>query len=150
MWCIVLAANWLRCVLIAAGFVFAAVIPQEIAAEIVTFSGHLLELSPGTAFVHGIGAGFLIAALVWIMPSAEASKTFLIVAVTWLITVAGFTHAVAGMVEIMVLVFSGKTDLAHGVFGLAPPILVGNILGGTFLFAALAYAQVHSELKGSR
>ena len=146
VWGVVLLANWLGAALVAAGFVFAAVVPSAIAAEITDFSAHLLELSPGTAFIHGIGAGFLIAALVWMMPMAEASKLVLIVLVTWLIAVAGFTHAIAGFVEIMVLVFAGEVSFARGFVEIALPVLAGNVVGGTFLFAALAYAQVHSEL----
>ena len=66
--------------------------------------------------------------------------------VTWLIAVAGFTHAIAGSVEIMVLVFAGEISFMRGFVELALPVLAGNVVGGTFLFAALAYAQVHSEL----
>ena len=146
VWGTVLLANWIGCALIAAGFVFAAVVPKEIAVEIVDFSKHLMDLSPLTAFVHGIGAGFLIAALVWMMPMAEASKALMIILVTWLIAVAGFTHAIAGMVEIMVLVFEGEVGAWRGVVEIALPTLLGNIAGGTFLFAGLAYAQVHQEL----
>ena len=146
VWAIVLIANWIGAAIIAAGFVFAAVVPQPIAAEIVDFSNHLTKLDASTAFIHGIGAGFLIAALVWMMPMAESSKLVLIVAVTWLIAVAGFTHAIAGMVEVMVLVFDGQVEFVDGLVTLALPILAGNVVGGTFLFAALAYAQVHSEL----
>lgn len=147
VWIVVLVANWLGTAVIAAGFVFAAVVPAEIASEIVDFSRHLTRLTAGTAFVHGIGAGFLVAALVWMMPMAEGSKVVLIAAVAWLIAVAGFTHAVAGMVEILTLVFSGEISLAHGLLTLALPTLAGNIVGGTFLFAGLAYAQVQSEIR---
>ena len=146
VWGIVLAANWIGAAVVAAGFVFAAIVPSAIAVEIVDFSDHLTELDASTAFIHGIGAGFLIAALVWMMPMAESSKLVLIVGITWLIAVAGFTHAIAGMVEIMVLVFEGRVDFASGLFTLALPTLAGNVVGGTFLFALLAYAQVQPEL----
>lgn len=147
VWGVVLVANWLGTAAIAAGFVFAAVVPAEIASEIVAFSRHLTDLTAGTAFVHGIGAGFLVAALVWMMPMAEGSKVALIAAVAWLIAVAGFTHAIAGMVEILTLVFAGEIPLARGLLTLALPMLAGNVVGGTFLFAALAYAQVQSEIE---
>ena len=146
VWSIVLAANWLGCVAVAAGFTLVPTIPKEIAAEIVAFSLHLTQYEPGTAFVHGIGAGFLIAALVWIMPSAQGAEVTLIVLVTWLIALSGFTHAIAGMVEIMVLVFEDEVGWSRGLFGLALPILGGNVVGGTLLFTALAYAQVRAEL----
>ena len=146
VWLTVLAANWVGAAAVAAGFVFVAIIPSEIADEIVRFSGHLTEYDARTAFVHGIGAGFLVAALVWMMPMAEGSKVLLIIAMAWLIAVADFTHAIAGMVEIMVLVFDGQVGFFHGVVGLALPTLAGNIVGGTFLFAALVYAQVRVEV----
>lgn len=147
VWSVVLVANWLGAAAIAAGFVFAAVVPADIASEIVEFSRHLTHLTARITFVHGIGAGFLVAALVWMMPMAEGSKVVLIAAVAWLIAVAGFTHAIASMVEIMTLVFAGDITFARGLLSLALPTLAGNIVGGTFLFAALAYAQVQSEIE---
>ena len=150
VWGMVLAANWVGCVLVAAGFTLLSVIPGEIAAEILVFSRHLTDYDATTAFVHGIGAGFLIAALVWMMPIAEASKLVLIVLVTWLIAIGGFTHAVAGMVEITVLVIEGEVSVVQGLFTLALPILAGNVVGGTVLFTALAYAQVHVEVEQGR
>lgn len=149
VWGVVLAANWLGCVLVAAGFTLLPVIPDEIAAEIVTFSKHLTKYDAWTAFQHGIGAGFLVAALVWMMPIAENSKMWLIILVTWLIAVGGFTHVIAGMVEIVVLVIENEIDVSRGLFTLALPILAGNVVGGTLLFTALAYAQVRREVHGS-
>ena len=147
VWGVVLVANWIGCVLVAAGFTLLPVIPDEIAAEILAFSKHLTDYDAWTAFQHGIGAGFLIAALVWMMPIAETNKLWLIVLVTWLIAVGGFTHAIAGMVEIVVLVLKDEVSIADGVLTLALPTLAGNIVGGTVLFAALAYAQVRSEVE---
>ena len=65
---------------------------------------------------------------------------------TWLIAAGDFTHVIAGSNEIFTLVLSGEmnifTALNYHIF----PVLLGNILGGTGLFAMLAYGQVHEEM----
>jgi len=146
VWGTVLMANWIGCVLIALGFTHLALVPADITAAIVDASGHYVHLSPSTAFLQGIGAGFLVAAMVWIMPGAESSKFVLISFTAWLIALGGFTHAIAGMVEVAVLVFEGDVSFVDGLFTLALPTVAGNVLGGTGLFAMLAHAQVKDEL----
>lgn len=91
-------------------------------------------------------AGFFIAALVWMLPSAKGSEVIVIILFTWLIAASGFTHVVAGSNEIFNLVVIGEmniiTAFTHHIF----PVLIGNIIGGTGLFAVLAYGQIHHEL----
>lgn len=149
VWGTVLLANWIGCALVALGFVTFALVPQEIGAAIIDASRHYGEQSAGTAFVHGIGAGFLVAAMVWMMPGAERHKFALITFTAWLIALGGFTHVIAGMVEVVALVLAGELSFFDGLFTLALPTLAGNVLGGTGLFALLAYAQVKDEVEPS-
>ncbi len=111
---------------------------------------HLTHMSAYQTFVRGIGAGFLVAAMVWMMPGAKGGEFALISFTAWLIALGGFTHVVAGMVEIAALALTGHLSVADGIFTLTLPMLAGNILGGTFMFTVLAYAQVHDEVKGGR
>ena len=94
----------------------------------------------------GIPAGFLIAALVWMLPTAKGSEVVVIIMFTWLIAAGGFTHVVAGSNEIFTLVMAGEMNIAvaftHHIF----PVLIGNVLGGTVLFALLAYGQIKQEI----
>jgi formate/nitrite transporter FocA (FNT family) len=147
VWGIVLAANWLGCVLVALGFVTFALVPEEAGRAVLETSRHYVDIDARAAFVRGIGAGFLIAAMVWAMPSAEANKLLLIVLVTWLIALGGFTHVVAGMVEIAALAIVGEISFVDAVFTLALPTLAGNVLGGTGLFSMLAHVQVANEVE---
>ena len=57
---------------------------------------------------------------------------------------------IAGMVEIAALVLAAELSVGDGFLTLALPTLAGNILGGTGLFAALAYAQVRQEVHPDR
>ena len=141
-----IVANWIGCIAIAFAFTRLALVPEDISEAVVDASRHYTELSAYTAFVHAIGAGFLVAAMVWIMPGAEASKFVLISFTAWLIALGGFTHVIAGMVEIAALVFAGDLSFMRAFLTLALPTLAGNVLGGTGLFALLAHAQVKDEV----
>ncbi|WP_299655317.1 formate/nitrite transporter family protein [uncultured Jannaschia sp.] len=147
VWAIVPIANWLGCVLVATAFVGLGLVPAEIRQAILEVSAHYAELDAGTAFVQAIGAGFVVAVLVWTMPGAEGHKFALIAFTGWLIALAEFTHVIAGMVEIAALVLSGRLGALDGLFTLALPTLAGNVLGGTGLFALLAYASVVDEVR---
>ena len=69
-----------------------------------------------------------------------------IIFVTYLIAVGEFMHVVAGSVEGFFLVLNGRLDLWLMATEFFVPVLIGNILGGTALFAMIAYAQVMNEI----
>lgn len=147
VWALVLSANWAGCVLIALAFETLSLVPADVRTAILDVSRHYADLSAADAFLRAIGAGFLVAAMVWMMPGAEGHKFALIAFTGWLIVLADFTHVVAGMVEIVVLVLAGEVPAMAALFTVALPTLAGNVLGGTGLFALLAYASVKDEIK---
>ncbi|WP_299823211.1 formate/nitrite transporter family protein [uncultured Jannaschia sp.] len=146
VWSVVLIANWIGCVVVALGLVTFSLVPADVSAAVLDVSQHYAELTAFTAFRQGIGAGFLIAAMVWMMPAAQGSEFVLVTATAWLIALGGFTHVIAGMVEIAALVLAGELSVVDGLLTLTLPTLAGNVLGGTGLFTLLAYAQVKSEV----
>jgi formate/nitrite transporter FocA (FNT family) len=95
---------------------------------------------------RAIAAGFLMAAMVWLMPGAEGAQFQVITLMTWLIAVGGFTHIVAGSMESYLLVFSGEWVWWRMITEFMVPVLIGNMIGGTALFALIAYAQVMDEI----
>lgn len=97
-------------------------------------------------FLAGIPAGFLIATVVWMLPSAEGAKLWVIGLLTSLITLGGFSHVIAGSSEAWLLMLSGEMTGGQAIGGYILPALGGNIVGGTGLFALLAHAQVRQEL----
>jgi formate/nitrite transporter FocA (FNT family) len=113
-----------------------------------------LPNTPGAAIVENLGysvgflivTGWLIAALVWMLPSAEGTEIFVITLITYLIALGGFTHVVAGSAEAFYLWLAGPASLTQVVFGFLLPTLAGNLFGGTLLFAVLSYAQVREEI----
>ena len=146
LWAIVLAANL-------AGTLFAAlfcsltpVLPDELREGMLNISRDLSGLSFIDMFFRGITSGFLMAALVWMIPSAERAKFHVITLMTWLIAVGGFTHIVAGSMEAYLLVIGGEWSVWMLIGAFMVPVLIGNMIGGTALFALIAYAQVMEEI----
>jgi formate/nitrite transporter FocA (FNT family) len=101
-----------------------------------------LTASFGLVVFRSIFAGWLLAMLVWVLPFAEHARFFVIVAITWLIGIAGFSHVVAGSIETLLVATTGAASWLHVVFGFILPALIGNIVGGVALVAALNHAQV--------
>jgi formate/nitrite transporter FocA (FNT family) len=97
-------------------------------------------------FFKGVSAGFLIAAMVWLLPSADSAQFHVITLMTYLIAAGGFAHIVAGSVEAFLLVANGQLGVWAMLTEFTVPVLAGNIVGGTVLFAVLSYAQVMQEI----
>ena len=98
------------------------------------------------AFLHGIPAGFVLATIAWLLPNAPGQQIWIVTLLTYVIAIAGFSHVVAGSAEAWLLATTGEIGFGAAVLGFILPALAGNIIGGTGLFAALAHAQVRSEL----
>jgi len=65
---------------------------------------------------------------------------------TFLIGAGGFAHIVAGSFETFMLVADGQLDVLTMLGGFIVPTLLGNIVGGSALFALISYAQVMEEI----
>lgn len=147
LWGIVFVANMMGCLAAALVLIHGKILPAPRFEGILSTSRHYAEATSFEHFAWGIPAGFLIAALVWILPRMEsAGEVLMIVIVTYIIGLGGMSHVVAGATELFILVGSGELDLVRAIFGGILPALAGNVLGGTGIFAALTYAQVREEI----
>jgi formate/nitrite transporter FocA (FNT family) len=97
---------------------------------------------PGTLFLRAIFAGWLIALMVWLLPVAEQARVLVIIIITYLVGLAQLSHIIAGSVEAIYVVAAGRASWEQYVFDYMLPTLLGNILGGVALVAALNHAQV--------
>lgn len=146
LWGIVLGANIVGCIFFAAFLAFSGALTPDIEQAVIKISEHLMDNSAFEMFVKGIVSGWLIAALVWMLPSAEGTEIFVITLITYLIALGGFTHVIAGSAEAFYLLLIGHETLFRVIFVFFLPTLFGNVAGGTILFAVLSYAQVREEL----
>jgi len=146
MWAVVLAAN-LAGTLFAAGFcIFTPALTPELRDGMVALSHHILDHGWMEMVFKGVGAGFLVAAMVWLLPGAESAQFHVVVLMTYLIAAGGFAHIVAGSVEAFLLILHGDAGVWPIFADFFVPVLIGNVIGGTALFALIAYAQVVKEI----
>lgn len=142
LWVIVLLANAVGTIAFAWVLSHTAVAQSDVQTAFGEIGREMLAASPGEQFVRAIFAGWLIATMVWLMPFAEAARVWVIVLITYLVGLAHFGHIIAGSVTAAYTVFSGLTSLPAAIFGWWIPVLLGNVIGGVLLVAALNHAQV--------
>lgn len=146
LWAIVLVAN-LAGTLFAAVFCrYTPVLSPALMDSMLAISRDLKLLGWWEMGFRGVASGFLIAAMVWMIPSAESAKFAVITVMTYLIAIGGFTHIVAGSMEANLLVLSGDWEWWRMLWQFFVPVLIGNVIGGTALFALISYAQVMEEI----
>ncbi|SLN53043.1 formate/nitrite transporter family protein [Roseisalinus antarcticus] len=147
LWGIVFLANMAGCLVAALVISHGRIIPPDRLDGVLEISRHFAEASTFEHFSRGIPAGFMIAALVWILPRMTgAGETLIIIILTYMIALGDLSHVVAGATELFVVMFHGEISVWQTVFAGILPALAGNVLGGTGIFAALTYAQVRQEI----
>jgi formate/nitrite transporter FocA (FNT family) len=146
MWAVVLVANFAGTLFAALFCNYAPVLTPELKNGMLDLARQITGHGFIEMFFKAIAAGFLIASMVWLIPSAETAQFYVIVLMTYLIAVGGFMHIIAGSVEAFLLVLNGEVQWPAMLINFVLPVLTGNIVGGTALFALIAYAQVMKEL----
>lgn len=92
--------------------------------------------------LRAIFAGWLIALMVWLLPGAESARVAIIIILTYLVGLGGFNHIVAGSTTMFFLIATKSISWGYYLANFFLPILLGNIIGGVSLVAALGHAQV--------
>ena len=105
-------------------------------------------VEPGflAVLIKAVFAGWLIALMVWLLPAASGSRFFVIIAVTWLIGVAHFSHVIAGSAETAFAAMHGAIGWQDYLLGFLLPAFLGNSIGGVVFVALLNHAQVKAEV----
>jgi formate/nitrite transporter FocA (FNT family) len=101
-----------------------------------------LGASFGIVLVKAIFAGWLIALMVWLLPAAESARVSIIIILTYLIGIGGFNHVIAGSTTVFFLMVTNYVSFKIYLVQFLAPTLLGNVIGGMSLVAALGHAQV--------
>jgi formate/nitrite transporter FocA (FNT family) len=141
LWSAVFVANMLGTLLFALALARLAVVEPDIKRALSDIASEAMRHGWGTTFLHAIYAGWIIALLVWVLPGAEHNKVAVIVVMTWLIAAGGFAHVIAGSSEVFYAAWRGEASWADALAGFVLPSLIGNMVGGITLVAALNHAQ---------
>lgn len=145
LWAVVLATNLLGALIFAFILAHTAIFSPEIQHSFAEIAQLSLQGGFGLTLLRGIFAGWLIALMVWLLPAAEATKLHIIIILTYVVGLGGFTHIIVGSVDVLYLVNTGAASWLTYFIGFMLPTLIGNIIGGVSLVAALNFAQVTTE-----
>jgi formate/nitrite transporter FocA (FNT family) len=141
LWGIVLAANLAGVVLFAFVVAHSDAFQPDARAAFGAVGAEALAVTPGTAVLRGIFAGWLIALMIWLLPYAETARVWVIIILSYLIGIGRLTHIVAGSAEVLYVAFTGAASPGAVVWGYMLPTLIGNIIGGVALVAVLGHVQ---------
>ncbi len=144
LWAIVLVTNVLGTLAMAALLASPALFDVGMRASLGEVARHAFVPDFGPVLVRGIVAGWIIATLVWMLPAARNAQVSLIILMTWLVSAGQFSHIIAGSVDTFYLVLTHEIGWLDYLRHFFVPTLVGNIIGGVSLVAALNHAQVVS------
>lgn len=142
LWAVVLLANLVGALLFALVAARTEMFSPELRHAFTELSREATEPPFGLLLLRGIFAGWLIALMVWMLPAAKSAHVWVIVIITWLVGAAHLSHVVAGAVEAFYLVWAGEKGIGDALGGFVLPALIGNVLGGSALVAALNHGQV--------
>ncbi|MDB4881199.1 MAG: hypothetical protein JWL60_2645 [Gemmatimonadetes bacterium] len=141
LWAVVLLANILGALLFALAISQLDVVEPKVQRALSDVAARALEHDFARTLLRGVYAGWLIALMVWMLPAAGTAKPALIVVMTWLVGVAGFSHVVAGAAEAFHAAIGGEATWTKALAGFILPALLGNVAGGLTMVAALNHAQ---------
>jgi formate/nitrite transporter FocA (FNT family) len=146
MWAAVLVSN------IVGTFAFAwlltqpGVIKPDIADALHNVATHAFSDNFVVGAVQGMFSGWMIALMVWLLPAAGQAAAFVIVALTYVVSLSGFPHIIAGSTEAAYAWISGSASGSDYLWRFFLPTLIGNTIGGTALAALLNHAPVAHDM----
>ena len=97
--------------------------------------------------IKAIFAGWRIALMIWLLPSAKSARVFVTVLLTYVIAIGGFSQVIAGSVEAFFSVFTSQASVYDYLKGFFAPTILGNTIGGVALVALLNHAPLATELR---
>jgi formate/nitrite transporter FocA (FNT family) len=142
LWSVVLSSNLVGTFLFAFCIGHVALFSPQVRQALGDIGASHIGASFGIVFMGAIFAGWLIALMVWLLPGAESARVSIIIIITYFVGLGGFNHIVAGSTTMFFLIVTKSITWGSYFAGFFVPTLLGNIVGGVSLVAALGHAQV--------
>ena len=142
LWVVVLMANLIGTFLFAWLLSVPDLFQQDVTDTLSRVALEALRDPFWPMMIKAVLAGWLIALMVWLLPTAAQSRLLLVLIITYLVAIAHFSHLIAGSY----LVVTHQLSATHYMTHFFIPTFIGNVLGGTSLVALLNHAPVREEL----
>jgi formate/nitrite transporter FocA (FNT family) len=81
-----------------------------------------------------------------ILPSAQAARLWVILIITYIVSLAHLSHIVAGSTEAAYAVLSGTAGFGDYLINFLIPTLIGNSIGGVLLVTVLNHGSIAPEM----
>ncbi len=145
LWSAVLGANLAGALLFAVLMHAMGYFRPDLRAELVPIGMKVYATGFAATLLSAVFAGWLIALMVWLLPVAETGRVTIIILITYVVGIGGFSHIIAGAVNAFYILMTGGASFSAFLLRFFIPTLVGNIIGGVAFVAALNHAQVSPE-----
>jgi formate/nitrite transporter FocA (FNT family) len=147
LWGIVLLAN------LAGTWIFAALLQPggtvrpEVAEALRQVAQDAIPAGFASTLLKSIFAGWLIALMVWLLPSARSERLLTVVLIAYVVALGRLSHIIAGSAEVAYAVLQGLAGPAAYITAFLVPTLIGNVIGGVALVALLNHASIADEIR---
>ena len=148
-WAIVFTCNLFGTYIFAALICIPGTFSPDVHESLLAIANASMAESFVPTMIKAILAGWIIAVMVWLLPSAQTAKMLVIVFLTYIVGIGQFSHVIAGSVESAFAVFSGSATLQDYLGKFLLPTLLGNIIGGVAMVAILNHAPLAVELESA-
>ncbi len=148
LWSVVLVANLIGAFIFAWLASHSEIFEPPVRAAMAKIAEDATAPAFGTLLLRGIGAGWLIALMVWLLPFAESARLWVIIILAYIVGLGGMPHVIAGSVETFYLISTGAISLGECLGGYLIPVLIGNVIGGVALVAVGAHAEYFEANEG--
>jgi formate/nitrite transporter FocA (FNT family) len=145
LWSIVFAANIVGTWLFAAVLAFGHPLPPNTEPALARLASETMAHPFWNTLLRAVLAGWLIALMVWLLPSAGSASLLIIALLTWLVAFAKLSHIIAGSGESAYAVLTGAAPIGDYLLKFMIPTVIGNTIGGVALVAMLNHAPVSAD-----
>ena len=149
LWVIVLSVNVIGTWMFAALLVPKGVFTPEVHRSLNALSIAAVHHHFGPTVLKAVFAGWLIALMVWLLPSGRSARLFIVLIITYVVALGRLSHIIAGSSEAAYAVLSGLATLKSYFVGFFLPTLIGNIFGGVALVTLLNHGSIAPEIEGN-
>ncbi|WP_162055252.1 formate/nitrite transporter family protein [Pontibacter pamirensis] len=145
LWGVVLVANLLGALVINLAAAHTTAFDAHVHQAFIKIGEKAMEPDFSAVLVRGIFAGWLIALMVWLLPYAQTARIWVIIIITYIVGVGHFSHVIAGAVETFTLAAMEQASWWTVLLNYILPALIGNVVGGVVLVAAINHAQIKTR-----
>ncbi|WP_053572848.1 formate/nitrite transporter family protein [Caballeronia cordobensis] len=150
LWVIVLFFNLIGTMIFSALLQFKGVFDPEVITALSEVARAPFSAGFGVTLVRAVFAGWLIALMVWLLPSARSARLLTILLVTYTVGVSKLTHVIASSAEAAYAVVTGAATLGDYFSVFLLPTLIGNMIGGISMVAIVNHAAIAPEIEDSQ